>query len=673
MRRNRYSALWGFLTLLSACNPFELDADEYLSHPPMRPLPSSADRPLTQGQARFVDALHGDDAFDGSQQKPWRTINHALKQLNPGGTLYLRSGTYYEHVIVPTSGEEDKPITVRSYPGELAIIDGGLREFYEHPETAWQPFEGGAADEYVSTRTYPEFAARPIVNAFLAAGWEPFYGIEDLRPVVQGHFGDSMVPLHGYRTAADLRDTSMLWDVDQKFDAAEGVYCGPGLWYDRQTGLIHVRLAHTDLAGLGQHAYRGVTDPRKVPLVISGGYGHDVLRINGIRHLVVQDLVLRGASGSPLINVYGSDNVTLDGVTVYGGSPGLLVNATSRLRILHCAFRGLAAPWSSRASMKYRGTPSYLIITQRNQPQNHDFEFAYSEFTDGHDFAWLRDVKNLRFHHNFVDNFNDDGLEVGAKKGDHELYIYQNLISRCLITFTLHEMERDESPLQVDPGSGVYITRNIIDLRRGTFSAPPSEPDGEGAFLNRLGFLCSDHGSPAWPHYYFYHNTTVRTDPAWRGYYGFGMGAQGVHDTKRRVLNNVFVQLQGVPGLNLQPDSGDMFVDGNLHWGMADGLGADGDILRKPDQTRPEGWMKHDLFADPQFARLGTEPAGPIDFTLLQGSPAVDAGVPIPEEWLDPLRGQDTGAPDVGALPLGLEAWQIGIRGRISVFGPAGQ
>jgi hypothetical protein len=47
----------------------------------------------------------------------------------------------------------------------------------------------------------------------------------------------------------------------------------------------------------------------------------------------------------------------------------------------------------------------------------------------------------------------------------------------------------------------------------------------------------------------------------------------------------------------------------------------------------------------------------------------VNAGLPLPEAWPDPLREADRGQPDIGALPLGAEAWRIGIDGRLSVFG----
>src|SRR5262249_59640676 len=130
----------------------------------------------------------------------WKTINHALKQLKPGDTLYLRSGTYYESVGVGVSGRADSPITIRSFPGELAILDGGLREFFEKPADVWEPFRGGAEGEFRSVQTYPGRAGKGARRDVYALG----------------NFGDSMVPLHGYRFLADFRSANEFWNIDTK-------------------------------------------------------------------------------------------------------------------------------------------------------------------------------------------------------------------------------------------------------------------------------------------------------------------------------------------------------------------------------------------------------------------------------------------------------------------------
>ena len=103
--------------------------------------------------------------------------------VQPGDTLYLRGGTYYECVTLTVAGTAGKPITIRSYPGEVAILDGGIREFYEDPANAWEPFPQGAEGEFRSKKSY----------AF-GGGF--------------GNFGDSMVPFHRYLNFADLRTSN---------------------------------------------------------------------------------------------------------------------------------------------------------------------------------------------------------------------------------------------------------------------------------------------------------------------------------------------------------------------------------------------------------------------------------------------------------------------------------
>src|SRR5262245_23015710 len=49
-------------------------ADNILSHPPLRPLPEIAKRPLAKGPSLFVDPARGKDDADGSDKAPWRTI-----------------------------------------------------------------------------------------------------------------------------------------------------------------------------------------------------------------------------------------------------------------------------------------------------------------------------------------------------------------------------------------------------------------------------------------------------------------------------------------------------------------------------------------------------------------------------------------------------------------------
>lgn len=60
--------------------------------------PSAVETSDGKDPGYFVDPNKGEDKGPGSLQRPWATINHALKQLNSGDTLYLRGGRYFENV-----------------------------------------------------------------------------------------------------------------------------------------------------------------------------------------------------------------------------------------------------------------------------------------------------------------------------------------------------------------------------------------------------------------------------------------------------------------------------------------------------------------------------------------------------------------------------------------------
>lgn len=79
------------------------------------------------------------------------------------------------------------------------------------------------------------------------------------------------------------------------------------------------------------------------------------------------------------------------------------------------------------------------------------------------------------------------------------------------------------------------------------------------------------------------------------------------------------------------------------------------------------GWGQHDIVAAPRFVALDGHGKSLADVRLQPSSPAIDAGVAVPAEWPDPLRADDTGKPDIGALPSGSMGMRVGVRGRITV------
>ena len=73
----------------------------------------------------YFISLDGDDSNPGTLQKPWRHVQKAATMLSPGDVCTIREGHYAEDVTISgLKGTKDKPITFRSYPGEMVTFDG---------------------------------------------------------------------------------------------------------------------------------------------------------------------------------------------------------------------------------------------------------------------------------------------------------------------------------------------------------------------------------------------------------------------------------------------------------------------------------------------------------------------------------------------------------------------
>ncbi|QDU97373.1 DUF1565 domain-containing protein [Lignipirellula cremea] len=645
MKLSGYSVLFLVVAAVAwavAMAPAVVEAKEYASHPPLRLNPPPSQRPRSAGPAYFVDASQGDDSQPGSEAQPWRTIQHALLQLKAGDTLYLRGGSYFENVAVRISGTAKKPIVIRSFPGEQAVIDGSLPEFQRDPAQAWEPYPAGGPGEFRSTTTYPN--VRDIVGAF----------------------GDSDIGLQTYWHLQDLRAAE---ELSQRA-AGEGqdvppVYCGPGVYYDRATGRIHARLAPTHFRHFVNYA--GVNDPRELPLVLAP-FRSTPLYVDQGEHLKFQDLVIRGGGYETVIVESGVD-VDFDNVTIRGGTYCLRTNNTQQLRFYASALYGNAPPWSFRGDGSLRNRPGrnlrdiarltchavWTTDTGREFsvyafPMNDDWEVAYSEFTDSHDGPYLGGI-SMRFHHNLVDNFQDDGIYLSQMYPRHlfagsgaKIEIYENLFQRSLTPIAFGGME--------DTRDDIYIFRNVFDLTGGVNYQRPSVDKPDTAPYVTLRAL-SDHGGPPWPEMKIYQNTFITQ--AASGQLGVTNAVREGHP--RYVFNNLFHHQKALGAFTAVPPDRTQ-VDGNLYWSPGSEKASEAFFARYRKSPAFEegkayyapGNGTHSLVADPQLIPTAGEKAG--DYRLQPGSPAVNAGLALPKEWPDSRRSQDAGAPDIGAFPL---------------------
>lgn len=74
-------------------------------------------------QTAFYVSPTGNNNNPGTLLLPWKTFQKACNSALPGSTVYLRGGTYSKAVL-NVSGTPGNYITFKSYPGELAVIDG---------------------------------------------------------------------------------------------------------------------------------------------------------------------------------------------------------------------------------------------------------------------------------------------------------------------------------------------------------------------------------------------------------------------------------------------------------------------------------------------------------------------------------------------------------------------
>jgi len=612
-------------------------AAEFASHPPLRTVPAPKVEPLATGRRFFVDPK-GDDAGTGAAGSPWRTVGRGLASLAAGDTLYLRGGVHHGHAVVRLQGRPDAPITIDSYPGEQAILDGGFPEFTGEPGKAWEPVGDPDLGEFRSAKTYP--------NLRTVTGW----------------FGDSMIGLHTYHHAVDLRARNEFWEAADAADKAadvKPVWCGPGVWYDNGTGRIHCRLAATHLPS--EPNYKGESDPRKLPLVIAP-LNSVPLHLDGAKHVRIRNLVIRGA-GYDTVRCDQTQDVTLDNVTLWCGSYGLRADGARGLKLLGCGFHGSVPPWTFRTETSLRSRPDRglrditrlgthaLLVPEAGRessvfafPRNDDWEIAHCDFTDAHDGVYLGGI-DVRFHHNRIADLQDDGIYLSPMYPRYaapaRIEIHSNIIEHCLTALAFGGPETVTT-------DAIFISRNIVDLRAGLRSARPSSKDP--VERSSGGHVMSDHGSPPWSKAAVYHNTFIVSAPARSSDLGL-LGAPHV-DRPRLMFNNILIHGARLAVLKV-PEAGFGRSDGNLYWTPGTDAKAAAAFfakyraspaLEKSRKVQPDGFEAHSLVADPKLD------AG---FAPQAGSPTIDAGVELPAGLTDPARAGDAGKPDIGALPVG--------------------
>lgn len=88
------------------------------------PAPTPTPSPVPAGACTHFVATTGANTNPGTQAAPWKTIQHAALNAQPGQVVCVRGGVYNEVVTFAVSGTAAAPITFQSFPGETAVVDG---------------------------------------------------------------------------------------------------------------------------------------------------------------------------------------------------------------------------------------------------------------------------------------------------------------------------------------------------------------------------------------------------------------------------------------------------------------------------------------------------------------------------------------------------------------------
>jgi hypothetical protein len=78
----------------------------------------------------FYVAITGDNTQPGTEQQPWRTLNHAIKCSGSGDTVYVRAGAYFEGGEIwfrpGHGGAAGAWKTFKAFPGEDVVLETRL-------------------------------------------------------------------------------------------------------------------------------------------------------------------------------------------------------------------------------------------------------------------------------------------------------------------------------------------------------------------------------------------------------------------------------------------------------------------------------------------------------------------------------------------------------------------
>lgn len=458
-----------------------------------------------QGTEYFVSP-DGSDANPGTLASPWQTLAYAFGQLSAGDVLYLRGGTYYvSDLKVNLQGTAAAPITIQSYPGEQAVIDGGVPDFRTAPNSEWELVDGGI-QLYRSTQTF--------TGSFVHA-WLP---VDDIQLVE-------------YEVADNLESTNY-----GPLNGMDPFYMGPGVQL-RADGHIYIRLEYnpndlTDSAGNPIDPTPLDVNPNNNPITISTT--QDLLQLDPASYVHFKDLDFSHARNIMDVKA-SSHHIELSGCRLNYGRYGLLIRENVHDWEIHnCEFTN--------------GLPAYVYWTDVKNRGSEVTE-AYPEFQSA---AISGAMPGFNIHDNlFRNTFDALKLEDGTSDAYVRYNTFRqtrddaiNLMRGVSNVDVAHNMLWHVGGGISNLGSGatpghVYIHHNVIDnsaFQRG--GRPGNYRENHWPVWTVLDPFGSHGGGNEASWWKLYNNTIVTR----KGGYGSSpAGPEAVMgNSEKYVYNNIF-------------------------------------------------------------------------------------------------------------------------------------
>lgn len=90
----------------------------------------------SQGNIYYVSEKNGSDYYDGTEEKPFRTISKAADLMQAGDTCYIMGGVYHETVNMNIYAEKEHPVKFEAYNNDEVVITAS------EPITNWRKYDG---------------------------------------------------------------------------------------------------------------------------------------------------------------------------------------------------------------------------------------------------------------------------------------------------------------------------------------------------------------------------------------------------------------------------------------------------------------------------------------------------------------------------------------------------